>query len=333
MTNLTVSYFTSRKNPCIQWFLDSLWNQQQTRTEPEPRIVVVDFWLEPHKDYYWTEGDVAARKAAFRDLCRFKQYLHVPPKPNVWAGPARLTNEDYFAMASARNTAICHAVDGWIAFVDDLSVLKPGWLAGCHRAMAHGHAICVGGYRKVRELVVEDGVIISCIEDPKAGVDNRYATAGKDEPVVCPGHWLYGYSVSPVEAWLSINGWDERADGLSFEDVPTGIALEKKGWSCRYDRTMMAYESEELHGQPGATMRRADYGKPPNDKSHAILKLAQEGDGWVPNDFSGKTLKELRDEILCGAQFPIPRLPNREWFSGVALTDIRYGEYPDSLYR
>jgi hypothetical protein len=319
MNNLTITYYTSRKDPRFEWFFDSLWKQLlEPRPDPIwPRVVVVDFFHDERKhaldDFRHRAGNTI-------------EIIHVAPKPCVWQGPHKMTREDYFAMANARNTGICLAKDGWIAFVDDLSVLRPGWVDGVHRAIAHGHAITLGAYRKVRELTVSDGDIISCIEDPKAGVDNRYGPAGKDEPVPCPGHWLYGCSlVAPVEAFLAINGWDQRCDGLGFEDCITGIHLEKKGWGLRYDRTMMTYESEELHGQPGPPIRRADYGVSPNDKSHAILNLAREGNGWAPNDFGGKTLKELREEILTGAQFPIPRTPNIDWFRGTPLCDLEYG--------
>lgn len=330
-TGLTIAYFTSRKDPRFEWFFESLWRQLlEPRDNPIwPRVVVVDFFHDERKgclDKFKRAGEGLLGAAI--------EIVHTAPKPCVWQGPHRMTNEDYFSMSNARNTGLCLAKDGWIAFVDDLSVLRPGWLDGVHRAIDHGHSITLGAYRKVRELVVKDGAIASCIEDPKAGIDNRFATAAKDEPIPCPGHWLYGCSlVAPVDAFLAINGWDERCDGLGFEDVITGIHLEKKGWGLRYDRTMMTYESEELHGQSGTPIRRADYGKPPNDKSHAILKLAQEGDGWAPNDFCDKTLRELRDDILVGAQFPIPRTPNFEWFSKVPLAEIRYAEYPDSLYR
>lgn len=121
---LTIAYMTNRREPRVDWFFASLARELSTAAAGELgnlRCVVVDFW-----------ADESGRRAAFAALAPAGvELVHVPPKPTVWQGPHRLTGRDYFAAASARNTALCLAPDGWIAYVDDLSVLMPGWLAAC----------------------------------------------------------------------------------------------------------------------------------------------------------------------------------------------------------
>ena len=41
--HLTIAYFTSRKNPAIKWFFDSL-NRETGGDYTKIRVVVVDFW-------------------------------------------------------------------------------------------------------------------------------------------------------------------------------------------------------------------------------------------------------------------------------------------------
>ena len=138
----------------------------------------------------------------------------------------------------------------------------------------------------------------------------------------CDGNWLYGCSLAvPVEALLSINGFDETCDGMGFEDCLAGIMLAKKGYSFVYNRKMLTFESEELHHQ-FPVMKRTDYGVSPNDKSHALLNLTLQGDGWAPNHFAEGGLSALRSTILAGGSFPIPQNPKREFFTGTPLSDL-----------
>ena len=86
----------------------------------------------------------------------------------------RQTLEDWFNVANSRNTAICMADGEWIAFVDDLSVLMPGWLALAGQAAMHPKTITLCRYAKVRDLVVENGKVIEISPRQSIlGVDNR----------------------------------------------------------------------------------------------------------------------------------------------------------------
>lgn len=299
---LTIAYMTSRLDPKIEWFFQSL--AKQSGQQPD-RIVVVDY----HKDN---------RPLSFPSGI---QIVHVPPKPNVWQGPYRLTQQDYFAAANARNTAICHAPDGTIAFVDDLSVLMPGWLE-CVNQSERENYIALGAYKKMKNMVVQDGIVTS-YEDFPPGVDSRLHQVSQDQ-TSCAGSWLFGCSFAcPVEALLDVNGLDENCDstGLGSEDYCLGIRIGKLNkYSFRYDRRMMTWESEEHH-HIGTPMLRRDKGVSPNDKSHAMLNAAM-GSAQAPNFFGEGGIRALRQRILAGEPFPIQQIPQHDWFDSQPLSEL-----------
>ncbi len=347
--SVTVAYFTSRKNPHIEWFFSSLYRELGGNYEGI-RVVVVDFWAQAMDGRIqgispnWTEADVMERRALFALASAALSLagvtcLHVPPKPTVWAGPSRLTKENYFAAANARNTAICLAPDGWIVGVDDVSVLMPGWWKAVQAAIDGDYVVC-GAYRKVKDLVVENGNVVS-FTDFAAGHDHREAVA-KGKITDTNGGWFYGCSfAAPVEALLQIGGFMEICDGMGFEDVPAGLMMKANGWELKYDPRMLSYESEEAHflDKP---MIRIDPVKEPtimpatalgypemrNDKSHALLRLLWPH-GWRdqairyhPGYFGPEGIRGLRKRVLAGEAFPKMGIPEHCWFSGVRLTDL-----------
>lgn len=310
---ITFSYFTSRKNPMIEMFFASL-DREIAGDYTDKKIVVVDFYAEaPGRAEYI---------ASLANEDQRKILTHVPPKPNPWQGRYRLTPVDWWAASNARNTAICLAPDGWIVFVDDLSVMLPGYGVALRSAILKENTITCGAYRKVKKLVVDNGNIVS-FEDHPGGHDNRYAH-GIDGGLPCSGNWLYGCSLAaPVEAFLQIGGFAEAwCDGLSFEDCIAGIMLGKKGWKFIYDRAMMTYESEEGH-QDGVVMKRSDYGISPNDKSHHVLRMAENGNGFHPNYFGEEGIRGLRARVLAGDPFPINQLPEHEFFTATPLSELK----------
>ena len=321
---LTIAYVTSRKDSKIEWFYDSL---KAANDFNDLRIVVISSHMDEN-EFRWTpltipEKDVpeGERPDAFVSI--------TCPKPSVWQGKYRLTKQDWFAAANARNTALCMAKDGWIAYVDDLSVLMPGWMKSVREAMRDNAIVC-GAYKKVRQMVVENGAVKSFTAYP-GGEDNRSKHVRQDV-TSCAGNWLYGCSlVGPVEAFLSVNGWPEDlCDGLSFEDVCMGIVLKNAGWELRYDRRMMTYESEEDHHREPA-FRREDWhkengvfvtgGNGNDDKSHAALNIALQSKSF-PNSFGEGGIRELRRRILAGEPFPIRSSPDRDWYTGKLLSEL-----------
>lgn len=296
-----------------QWFFDSLVRE----TKQDRRgisVVVVDFHETEVKECYPIG---AAEVLGFGDAI---PVTRTPPKPCVFQGKHRLTSVDYFCPANARNTAICLAPDGFIAFVDDLSVLMPGWLSAIHRAMEKDYCV-FGAYKKVKRLVVEDGVPVSYEETP-GGVDTRWPHGSDNDAIPITNFGTYGCSMAmPVEALLKINGYDERCDciGLGSEDDMAGLMLRKQGYDLRYDRRMLTLESEERHHWETPMKRVIETGGqfPDKDASWAILRLVNEGNGRAPNEhLPHGSLAFLRDLVLSGMPFPAPTGPLTNWYSG-----------------
>jgi hypothetical protein len=291
-------------------------------------LIIIDHWHD--EDGRCDYIDKCISEAEFNEVPKIKHY---PPKPNVWNGVHRLTKEEWWAMSSALNTAICLCETEFIAFVDDISVLCSGWLDAAMEAMAGGYIAC-GSYKKVKDLVVENGDIKS-FTGFDAGVDHRLALVRQDVETCTPG-WLFGCScLFPLEDLLEVGGFPEFADSLGSQDYLIGIALANRGKQLKYCRKMMTLESEELHHytvgsdhswnngvRVSASLRRENKGEigTANDKSWAALKLAQ-GSKFFPNYYEGG-IRALRDHVQRGNPFPIMQHPDRDWFDGQLLSEM-----------
>lgn len=304
---LTIIYLTNRKEPHLEWFLRSLFREMHS-IDP-PHRIAVELIVVDH--FCWKDRPTDG-------LCRT-----VAPKPNVWNGPNRLTKEEWFAAGSARNTGICYCRTPWLAFVDDLSVLLPGWLAAAMDATNHPLHITLGAYRKVKKLVVDEVGNVASFEEFPAGIDNRQKhvdpTLKEGRAFAAYGSWLYGCSlVAPLEAFLQINGWPEDiSGGIGFEDCLAGVVLENNGWKFRYDTRLMSWESEEDH-HVEPPFKKTDKGVSPNDKSHAALDAARKLMRF-DNHFD---LRAIRQDVLAGHPFPIPTGPKTDWYDGQSLEEM-----------
>jgi hypothetical protein len=301
MRPLTIAYITSRKDPKLNWFLDSLANQ--VTKEDQIHVIVVSYH----------DLDVPESRP-------FGTIEVTKPKPCVWQGEHRLTKENWFAASNSRNTALCMVPDGsWLAYADDLSVLMPGWLERVRLSMQR-QEITLGAYKKVKKLHVENGVAVSYEEFP-GGIDTRWNNGSDTNLVNALGGWMFGCSLAgPVEAFLSVGGWPEFVDGLSSEDYVMGIAMMNAGWKFKYDRQMLTLESEELH-HVEPCFKRSDYGVSPKDKSHAALDLVMGGMKYFQNYNEGG-IPAMRKSILAGEPFPIVNNPQHEWYLGIPLKDL-----------
>lgn len=326
ITMLNVSYVTNRRVNRIEWFFDSLYWQWEGPAKPI-KIIVIDFYAdEPGR-----KEEVAEKASMFINLG--VKLVHVTPKPTVWQGKYRLTKRDYFAASNARNTAICLAEDGYLAFVDDVSVLMPNWLARVRAAETGGYVAC-GTYEKVRELEVKDGRLKHKARLPEGdqGIDHRIIVARKqfkDQKelpalIPCSGSWFFGCSNAvPVEAYLQIGGFDENCDSMGSEDYPCGFLLEKAGYKLFFDPAMRTVESEELH-HSGETMLRIDK---PNIKGHrdgsnAYLAMLLGGMKYFPNYFGEGGIRVVRQRVLAGEPFPITQCPQHDWRDGKLLSEM-----------
>lgn len=299
--SLSIVYQTCREEPKIEWFLDSL--KRELGDFKNVKLIIVDFCKEqrplPISNLPW-------------------ETVHTSPMPNHYNGPHRLTKEDWFAAATSRNTGLCYASDGHVVFVDDLSVLMPGWFTAVQDMMKSNYIAC-GAYHKVKNLVVENGEVKSYTP---SGLDHRYGYGSDSGPVPCEGGWLYGCSCGgPIEAFLSVGGFPAHlADGISSEDYCFGIVASTAGWHLKYDRRMMTFESEELH-HVGKVMIRRDKGKSPADKSHKLLEIVRSGITEFNNYYEGG-IRQLRLDTLAGKPFPPCRMPIFDWFDGQKISDF-----------
>jgi hypothetical protein len=306
MTPVTISYQTTRKNPRIHWFFDSLRLQLSEFPDLVKRVIVVDFWHGtrplPIPDDYPVE------------------IKYVKSMPSVWQGEHRLTKEDWFDACSARNTSICYCDTEWLAYVDDLSVLMPGWM-GCVNDAVKGNYIALGTYEKVKHLIVDNGYAVS-YEGYHGGKDSRRTLVLGKGVLTCNGDWMYGCSAAiPLEAALVVNGWPvDLTSGCGAEDYVMGIAMGNCGYHFKYDTRMLTLESEEGHHEE-PSFRREDFGKSPNDMSHAILATARQSK-YFPNSFGEGGIRALRERILSGGEFPIPKSPDRHWFNKKLLSEL-----------
>lgn len=329
MSTLTIAYITNRVDCRPEWFFDSL-HAQCGGDYSDIRIVVVDFYAQEHEA--WKKKNVAARVKEFKSKCKAKDLFHVPPKPNVWQGPYRLPKVDFFAASNVRNTAICLAPDGYIAYVDDISVLLPGWLDRVRAAQSGGY-VAFGTYAKVQKLVVQDGVVVSCVETVH-GEDSRVSVVRRQfahltsnqMPTLIPagGSWLFGCSLAaPVDAFLSINGWDEDCDSMGAEDYPCGHMIEQAGFKLFFDIKMKTLESEELHFVEKPFLRIDKQGvQKHKDASNAYLAMLLGGRRYAPNYFGVDGIAGLRKKVLSGEPFPICQIPANDWRDGQLLVEM-----------
>lgn len=302
---INIAYMTSRREPMAQWFFDSLHRECQG-DYTGIKLIMVDFW-----------ANYPGRRATVAPLFHHP-VTHVPPKPTVWQGEFRLTSKDWFAAANARNTALCLSEDGYIVYVDDLSVLVPGWLREVRTAVANNYVAC-GVYEKVVGLEVAEGIIQGYREFPP-GKDTRLSRVFGATPIPCQGQWLYGASVAiPTGALFAINGWDEACDatGLGSEDYICGMMLEKAGATMRLCPGMKTLESEELH-HVGVAMERRH---PCNELAgHRILGMVAKGRHTAPNYAN---MRELRQLVLFENQpFPVEQIPQHHWLTGQPLSEL-----------
>jgi len=306
MSNWTICFVTNRQICGMDWFADALCRQCPDGNFPQVIIVDSVSWrLDPEmRKIEWAN----AVKGRF-------EYTLTTPKPTVWQGPHRLTTQDYFAPSNARNTGILLCKTSYLYFIDDVSVMLPGFLDNVRHAAQHGY-IMGGSYKKVFELKVRNGLIESCREHA-GGVDSRWSRGSDSGIVPLNGGSLFGCSCGfPIEALLQVGGYDEMCDSQGAEDYSLGIALEKHGYKLFYNRNACTYESEELHGQLPVMKRIIKPGNP--DASHVHLNRLLADPRPVANT-KYFNIRELRQKILAGEPFPIPTEPSRHWFDSEPL--------------
>ena len=116
--SISFVHITGRADPKWEWYCDAICNQASPQELREWQFVFVDRLLWAHALHGAKRiGDAISfshpfyhepeRRAQLKAIVagRFK-FLHVPPMPNVYQGPFRLTSKDMFCAGAARNTGI-----------------------------------------------------------------------------------------------------------------------------------------------------------------------------------------------------------------------------------
>jgi len=337
-TSLTIAYLTHREHPRFEWFCSSLARQfRESRVDrASVQVLVIDGRL-------WYDETRAETMREVGSLYGV-QFEHHPPKPSVWQGPHRLTQRNYFAASSTRNTAFARARGSHVAFVDDLSVLLPGWLQAHLEAARAGYVLC-GTTCKHKNIVVNDvGGVVTYGEH---STDSRLKHFDGDAPVRCSGGWLYGGTFSvPLEHALRVNGQDEIADSVGGEDYDFGERLERAGSAVYISRKCGTFEDEDGHHNqaamvrldkpwppdPGGTPRlltpsgwtvqetEANAADGPYSSNCIQSRMRREGRTWTAGN--AYNLRELRDRVLAGEPFPIPTEPTHHWVDGQPLSEM-----------
>lgn len=346
MTPLSISYFTCRTNPRWQWFLDSLANQVAPDQRKDLQLVFIDakLWapgLEnirtdlamttqdsfPLRDLRYQDG--ARREELAKIVDGRFEFLHVPPKPNVWNGPFRLTSKDWFAAANARNTAIIVVRHPYLVCIDDLSVTMPHWFAQALHAAAHKYIVC-GAYKKVKQLVVDKGNVVSFEEFPP-GVDSRWGNGSDTGIVPYSGGGMYGCSFGvPLALALTVDGFEPACNGMGAEDYDFGIRLERAGGKVFYNRNMLTLESEEAHGEEPSLPRESrevttDFkpeGYEGSPMSDWVLRNRVYSETMRILPLMPENLLALRERYFATGLVPIPSGPSTDWKDGKALSEL-----------
>ncbi len=320
---VTVVYATHRPEPRFEWFADSLAAQLgDDRVELE--VIVVDGLADEERRQGF-ESAVGGRFGA----------RVVPAKPTPWNGPYRLTGNEFYAGASARNTGIVCATAPYVVFQDDCSVLMPGWWDEVREAARKG-LVVAGACHGHRRMVVEGGVLVRSRAELE-GIDPRWRFGSDTELVrIGGGQLATGAFGLPRALLLELNGLDELCDPVGVEVAQLGRRLELAGATILYSRRMLAVRSSErqLHD----VVRKLDKA---TDSAGYMEKLAEFGvsnrffdAAWTSSNLLLDLLFGAREAASLGNGYELARLeeadlvttgesfPLDHWFDGQPLAEM-----------
>lgn len=360
---ITIAYITSRLDPKFSWFCESLARQTTPEEREAIQLMVIDrhLWYpglfngaKEHTEWIKLEDakyhNPVRRRYATEIVAGRFNLLHLPPKPNVYAGPWRLTKDDWFCAANSRNTVFLYAAHPYVVCVDDLSVLMPGWWNQVKHAASSGYCVC-GAYKKVLELVVDGGDVVSYkanLNDKgeDVGLDSRWANGSDTGIVDWSGAGLFGCSFGvPLNLAVRIDGFASETNGLGMEDFEFGIRADRAGGIFKYNRNMLTLESEECHHTEPSLRREQRlvtnplmippgydsyrHGDPAKkfDADHLLLnRLRQENDRIKPllpeSVALPGGLAAARAKLAADGVVNVPREPEVSWIDLKPLKEL-----------
>lgn len=284
-TPFTIAYFTCRKDPKIEWFFRSL-NRELKNNWKNVNIIIID---------YYYQFDNINRKDEFKN--KYEIYTnnvkHISPKPSPIQGKYKVTKDNYFAASSARNTAFINCETSYIVCIDDLTVVKEGWLDVVLWGVKNNYVV-YGSYAKVNKLeCLEDGSF--SFDKDSIQLDSRFnnQVINNDFATRVAGSWLFGCSFAmPLKLAFKIDGFSEICDTIGSEDSEFGIRLNRVTTDIYYSRQMMTLEDDLLHFTPGnikfireskiLTENTLMKNKIGLSSDHAIIQNVMESDSPLP---------------------------------------------------
>lgn len=297
---ISFGFPTCRQECGLDWFVDGLVEQavQVGLDLSTSELIVVDSLL-------WE--DASARKDQINDVVRGRiPLVHVPPKPCPWQGPDRLTEKEYAAHGSTRNTVLCHASGDYLISLDDLAVLLPGWLAAYLESVKIDRLVA-GMYPKHLDVIVENGRLVQSTPWPNFR-DGR----GDQGPRYVGGGWFFtGNFGCPMEVALKLNGFEELLDAIGAEDCDFGVRADRakhRTWIEPRATVIQAQDRKLAQNDKAYSYHRARPWGPDLDHMRSDLH----GRIWTAgNNF---VLRDLRASILSGGSYPKPSwFPDDHW--------------------
>lgn len=323
--SITIAYLTMRKEPLLNWFFDGLKEQKKEFPDLKIQVLFIDYWKEIRNYDFGSDQNI--------------EVLHVEPLPSPWQGRYQVSKSAWFAAANARNTAFVYGQYPAIAFCDDLTVIGDEWLRTVVESSVHEKLITLGAYSKQHDMVVENGRLISGrLESYGHDARGRFM---KGVRTTCEGSNFFGCSfVIPLEAGLSINGFDCLTDSIGYEDCSFGVRLQNGGYQFVYDKRLLTTESCD-HPQKDFQVKRVDkmlgvdlYNKAlerfncvhtypmeaNKDCSHIIVEVGKQKIQPVWNFFS---LRELRAKRERGQEITLSDInyPLNTWYDGTEISN------------
>lgn len=315
---ISIGVITARKEPKFDWFFESL--RLQSGLGLVGQIILIDFFAQAGDG--WTMADVEARGKSVFESARKNGFGGItewhPPKPTMWAGPSRLTKENWWHASACRNTIFCYARHDFVASLDDRFILMPTWLDAVRQAEQEKYVVC-GTYEKRTGIVVKSGIMTN--SGTVIGTDGRFEQT-KGNKSRAPGPWVFGCTFAlPLDWALAVNGQEELCDGLSMEDVIFGLHLQNSGYPIFFDPRMKMFE-DRTPSELGTPMKRSSkerFPKDVEDKGHKALerfgRLKRASHHW--------DLRAIRESVLAGNPFPgVESCPTNDWFDGQKISEM-----------